>query len=207
MGGAPPSPLPPLAPAKARASSSASPPATWPLSQGHWQEGGAARGQMSLAGSQGPGGSSAGAWVGGGQPGMGGQEATRAWWFIQDPRRPQQPPFARPAEAPGKERGPETEGEPGGGGAQGCPKLQAGARVRAAAQGGQEGALSRQKGWMLLIGRGTLSGPSAGVLCGSGGGAGGRRAGLGGLQGVLGLSPCPGSSRSPGRLWLEERGG
>lgn len=28
------------------------PPATWPLSQGHWQEGGTAWGQMSLAGSQ-----------------------------------------------------------------------------------------------------------------------------------------------------------
>lgn len=39
----------------------------------------------------------------------GGQEATRTWLFIQGTQQPQQSPFARPAEVPGKEQGPETE--------------------------------------------------------------------------------------------------
>lgn len=51
----------------------------------------------------------------------GGQEATRTWLFIQGTQQPQQSPFARPAEVPGKEQGPETER----GWWMGCQKLRA----------------------------------------------------------------------------------
>lgn len=65
---------------------------------------------MSLVGSQDQDCSSVGVGIGQWRGwGWGGQEATRTWLFIQGAQQPQQSPFARPAEVPERQQGPETE--------------------------------------------------------------------------------------------------